>query len=179
MIKVGILTSGGDCQGLNGAMYGLVKGLTETNKDKVEIYGILDGYTGLINGDYKKMKPEEFENILNLGGSILGNSRQPFKKIKEPDEKALERFSILGLAIVLTSLAADIIVRVMLVPVSPSGTGNTLRSLIHSFLDSRFLAPARNIFCTSAASIVVVATLFPPFCHKQGPSIYFIKTINL
>ena len=53
MIKVGILTSGGDCQGLNGAMYGLVKGLTETNKDKVEIYGILDGYTGLINGDYK------------------------------------------------------------------------------------------------------------------------------
>ena len=40
MIKVGILTSGGDCQGLNGAMYGLVKGLTETNKDKVEIYGI-------------------------------------------------------------------------------------------------------------------------------------------
>lgn len=88
MIKVGILTSGGDCQGLNGAMYGLVKGLTETNKDKVEIYGILDGYTGLINGDYKKMKPEEFENILNLGGSILGNSRQPFKKINEPDEKA-------------------------------------------------------------------------------------------
>ena len=88
MIKVGILTSGGDCQGLNGAMYGLVKGLTETNKDKVEIYGILDGYTGLINGDYKKMKPEEFENILNLGGSILGNSRQPFKKINEPDEKS-------------------------------------------------------------------------------------------
>ena len=87
MIKVGILTSGGDCQGLNGAMYGVVKGLTETNKDKVEIYGILDGYTGLINGDYKKMKPEEFENILNFGGSILGNSRQPFKKINEPDEK--------------------------------------------------------------------------------------------
>ena len=67
MIKVGILTSGGDCQGLNGAMYGLVKGLTETNKDKVEIYGILDGYTGLINGDYKKMKPEEFENICSAG----------------------------------------------------------------------------------------------------------------
>ena len=61
MIKVGILTSGGDCQGLNGAMYGLVKGLTETNKDKVEIYGILDGYTGLINGDYKKMKAPSLE----------------------------------------------------------------------------------------------------------------------
>ena len=91
MIKVGILTSGGDCQGLNGAMYGVVKGLTETNKDKVEIYGILDGYTGLINGDYKKMKPEEFENILNFGGSILGNSRQPFKKINEPDENGKDK----------------------------------------------------------------------------------------
>lgn len=44
--------------------------------------------TQVLLGDYKKMKPEEFENILNLGGSILGNSRQPFKKINEPDEKA-------------------------------------------------------------------------------------------
>ena len=58
MIKVGILTSGGDCQGLNGAIYWLVKGLTETNKDKVEIYGILDGYTGIINGDYKKCRKD-------------------------------------------------------------------------------------------------------------------------
>ena len=83
----------------------------------------------------------------------------PLAPLNEPDDIALERFSILGLAIELTSLAADIIVRVMLVPVSPSGTGKTLRSLIHSFLDSRFLAPARNIFCTSAASIVLVATI--------------------
>ena len=39
MIKVGILTSGGDCQGLNGAMYGLVKGLTETNKIRLKFMG--------------------------------------------------------------------------------------------------------------------------------------------
>ena len=64
MIKVGILTSGGDCQGLNGAMYGVVKGLTETNKDKVEIYGIVDGYPGLITGDYSNLKPAEVETIL-------------------------------------------------------------------------------------------------------------------
>ena len=55
-MRVGILTSGGDCQGLNGAMYGLVKALNFNCKEKLEIYGILEGYTGLINGDYKKMK---------------------------------------------------------------------------------------------------------------------------
>lgn len=53
-MRVGILTSGGDCQGLNGAMYGLVKALNFNCKEKLEIYGILEGYTGLINGDYKK-----------------------------------------------------------------------------------------------------------------------------
>lgn len=92
-MRVGILTSGGDCQGLNGAMYGLVKALNFNCKEKLEIYGILEGYTGLINGDYKKMKHEEFEGILNMGGSILGNSRQPFKRINDADENALQRYS--------------------------------------------------------------------------------------
>ena len=84
----------------------------------------------------------------------------PLAPLSDPVDIALARFSIVGFTIELTSLAADIIVSVILVPVSPSGTGNTFRSLIHSFFDSRFLAPARNIFCTSAASIVVIATLF-------------------
>lgn len=87
MLRVGFLTSGGDCQGLNGAMRGVVKALYENSKEKVQIYGIEDGYTGLIEGRYKRMKPEEFEDILNLGGTILGTSRQPFKKINEPDRE--------------------------------------------------------------------------------------------
>lgn len=87
MLKVGFLTSGGDCQGLNGAMRGVVKALCENCEDKVQIYGIEDGYTGLIEGRYRKMKPEDFEDILNEGGTILGTSRQPFKKINEPDSK--------------------------------------------------------------------------------------------
>lgn len=86
-VKVGILTSGGDCQALNGAMYGLVKGLCHMSKEQVELFGILDGYTGLIEGKYKKMKTQEFEDILNVGGTILGSSRQPFKFIQEPDDK--------------------------------------------------------------------------------------------
>lgn len=90
-MRVGILTSGGDCQDLNGAMYGLVKALNFNCKEKLEIYGILEGYTGLINGDYKKMKSEEFEGILNMGGSILGNSRQPFKRINDADENGVTK----------------------------------------------------------------------------------------
>lgn len=87
MLKIGFLTSGGDCQALNGAMRGTVKALYTNSKDKVQIYGIKNGYTGLINGDFKKLDLKDFENILNLGGTILGTSRQPFKKINNPDEK--------------------------------------------------------------------------------------------
>ena len=82
-MKIGILTSGGDCQALNAAMYGLVKGLYKKSKDKVEIYGIKDGYTGLIEGNSAKMNLFDFEYILKQGGTILGSSRQPFKKIND------------------------------------------------------------------------------------------------
>jgi 6-phosphofructokinase len=49
MKKIGILTSGGDCQGLNAAIRGVAKGLYE-EIDDVEIYGIQNGYAGLIHG---------------------------------------------------------------------------------------------------------------------------------
>ncbi len=46
-MKIGMLTSGGDCQALNAAMRGVVKGLSENDKD-LEVYGFYDGYKGLI-----------------------------------------------------------------------------------------------------------------------------------
>ena len=58
MKKIGILTSGGDCQALNPTMRGVVKGMENLFKD-VEIYGFLEGYKGLIYGNYKKMEPME------------------------------------------------------------------------------------------------------------------------
>ena len=91
MKRVGILTSGGDCQGLNAAIRGVAKGLyTEFGKD-VEIYGIRDGYKGLIFGEYKLMKPEDFSGILTLGGTLLGTSRQPFKTIRVIDENSVDK----------------------------------------------------------------------------------------
>ena len=91
MLKVGFLTSGGDCQGLNGAMRGTALAMETLSKERVQIFGFNYGYLGLINEDYKKMKPSDFKDILNVGGSIFGNSRCPFKKINEPDEKGRDK----------------------------------------------------------------------------------------
>lgn len=90
-MKIGFLTSGGDCQALNAAMRGTAKYLYEKERNKVEFYGFLDGYKGLIRGNYKKMKIDDFEDILNLGGSVIGNSRTPFKLINEPDEEGRDK----------------------------------------------------------------------------------------
>ncbi len=87
MKRVGILTSGGDCQGLNSAIRGLAKGLYEHYGNNVEIYGIIDGYRGLIHGEYRLMKPEDFSGILTVGGTILGTSRQPFKLMRVIDDE--------------------------------------------------------------------------------------------
>lgn len=80
-MRVGILTSGGDCQALNATMRGLTKTLYY-HLDEVEIIGFLDGYKGLMYGNYKVMKPEDFSGILHVGGTILGTSRCPFKKMR-------------------------------------------------------------------------------------------------
>ena len=51
MLRIGMLTSGGDCQALNAAMRGVVKGIC-SKVDDVEIYGFQDGYKGLIYGNF-------------------------------------------------------------------------------------------------------------------------------
>ena len=91
MKRIGFLTSGGDCQSLNATMRGVAKTLYQAYSKDVEIYGILEGYKGLIYGNYRKMKPEDFSGILTEGGTIIGTSRQPFKKMREPDENGLDK----------------------------------------------------------------------------------------
>jgi len=51
-MKIGMLTSGGDCQGLNAALRGVAKTLYNEMGKGVTLYGIRDGYRGLIEGDY-------------------------------------------------------------------------------------------------------------------------------
>ena len=90
MKRIGMLTSGGDCQSLNATMRGVVKGLNVL-EGTVEIYGFIDGYKGLIYGNYKRLTSKDFSGILTTGGTILGTSRQPFKLMRTPDENGLDK----------------------------------------------------------------------------------------
>ncbi len=89
-MKIGMLTSGGDCQALNAAMRGVVKGLSNSVKD-LEIFGFYNGYKGLIYDNYRKLSAADFSGILTQGGTILGSSRQPFKLMTVPDENGLDK----------------------------------------------------------------------------------------
>ena len=91
MKRVGILTSGGDCQGLNATIRAVAKTLYNQLGNDVEIIGIIDGYRGLIYGETRKMKPENFSGILTMGGTILGTSRQPFKLMRVVDENSVDK----------------------------------------------------------------------------------------
>lgn len=78
--RIGILTSGGDCPGLNATIRGIAKACYEKfGTDDVQIVGIQNGYYGLINNIAREMEPYEFSGILTQGGTILGTKRQPFK----------------------------------------------------------------------------------------------------
>ena len=90
MKRIGLLTSGGDCQALNATMRGVVKGLSN-NLEELEVYGFDDGYKGLIYGNYRMLSSKDFSGILTRGGTILGTSRQPFKLMRVPDEKGLDK----------------------------------------------------------------------------------------
>ena len=91
MKRVGLLTSGGDCQALNATMRGVAKGLYNELGGDVEIYGFEEGYKGLIYNEYRLMTGRDFSGILTRGGTILGSSRQSFKTMRTPDENGLDK----------------------------------------------------------------------------------------
>jgi ATP-dependent phosphofructokinase / diphosphate-dependent phosphofructokinase len=89
-MRIGILTAGGDCPGINAAIRGV--GKTAIVKYGMTLIGISDGFTGMINKDYVELSEKDLSGILTLGGTILGTSREkPFKgsgkknEIKKPD----------------------------------------------------------------------------------------------
>lgn len=71
-------------------MRGVVKTLANS-KEKVEIYGFLDGYKGLIYSRFQMLTGRDFSGILTKGGTILGTSRTPFKTIHDPDENGVDK----------------------------------------------------------------------------------------
>src|SRR5512136_2829728 len=76
--RIGILTAGGDCPGINAAIRGV--GKTAIVKYGMKLVGISDGFSGMINKEFIELSEHDLSGILTLGGTILGTSREkPFK----------------------------------------------------------------------------------------------------
>ena len=77
--KIGLLTGGGDCPGLNAVIRAVTK--TAINEYGLEVVGIEDGFGGLINNSLRKLTLQDVSGILHRGGTILGttNRDNPFK----------------------------------------------------------------------------------------------------
>lgn len=84
--RIGILTAGGDCPGLNAAIRGVAK--TAILRYKMDVIGFAWGFTGLIEKEYVHLPEEEVSGILTKGGTILGTSREkPFRKLSNQLEE--------------------------------------------------------------------------------------------
>ncbi|MBK9097816.1 MAG: ATP-dependent 6-phosphofructokinase [bacterium] len=71
--KIGILTGGGDCPGLNA----VIRGVTKPAQDHgMTVYGILDGFEGFVEGKTIELRNEDVSGILSRGGTILGSSNK-------------------------------------------------------------------------------------------------------
>lgn len=90
--RIGILTSGGDCPGLNATIRAVAKACYENlGVDNTEIVGIIDGYGGLIKNEARLMNPGDFSGILTAGGTILGTSRTPYRMMQVIGEDNVDK----------------------------------------------------------------------------------------
>jgi len=92
-MRVGVLTGGGDCPGLNA----VVRGIVCARDPDTEIFGFMNGWQGTIQGEYIPLTDADVEGIHILGGTILGTSRtNPFKKEADTRQMfdTLERLKI-------------------------------------------------------------------------------------
>ena len=71
--RIGIITGGGDCPGLNA----VIRGVTKPAQDYgMNVFGILDGFEGLVEGKAKELNNQDVSGILAIGGTILGSSNK-------------------------------------------------------------------------------------------------------
>jgi ATP-dependent phosphofructokinase / diphosphate-dependent phosphofructokinase len=81
---IGILTSGGDCPGLNAAIRGIAKAAIQ--RHGMEVIGIRDGFRGLVENRVQRLDTQSLSNVLTLGGTILGTSRDKPNKMLMGDQ---------------------------------------------------------------------------------------------
>ncbi len=87
--RLGILTAGGDCPGLNAVIRAVVKGALH-RESPIDVVGILDGYSGLVEDRLQPLTESDVSGILVRGGTILGTSNRdnPFQYTGEDENAA-------------------------------------------------------------------------------------------
>lgn len=98
--KIGVMTSGGDSPGMNAAVRAVVRTAIYHN---IEVYGIMRGYQGMIEGDIHLLKTTDVSNIIQRGGTILKTARSKEFTTDKGMQKAfeqLQKFKIDGLVLI-------------------------------------------------------------------------------
>lgn len=98
--RIGMLTSGGDSQGMNAAVYAVARYALGKG---IEVFLIQDGYQGLIDGDIRAVVAKDLDAMIHRGGTIIGTSRCPEMRTPEGRQKAhanLVKYGIDGLVVI-------------------------------------------------------------------------------
>lgn len=117
--SIGILTSGGDCPGLNAAIRGVAKAAIGTYG--MEVFGFYDGFTGLVENRFVRLTDHDLSGLLTLGGTILGTSRYKPQRMPGPDGTTRDR----------TDAALDVYRRLNLDCLVCIGGGGTAKVALH------------------------------------------------
>src|ERR671917_236074 len=88
--RVGVLTGGGDCPGLNA----VIRAVTRRSLDRgYEVVGVREGWRGLVDGRFHELGYREISGILPRGGTIIGTTRTNPYKIDGGVDRVLEHFA--------------------------------------------------------------------------------------
>ncbi|GAA2724189.1 MULTISPECIES: ATP-dependent 6-phosphofructokinase [Streptomyces] len=98
-MRIGVLTSGGDCPGLNAVLRSVVHHAVCDHGD--EVVGLHDGWHGLLEGDHRLLDPAAVAGVLGTGGTLLGSSRIALAELPGGVELARDRAAALGLDVII------------------------------------------------------------------------------
>lgn len=94
MKRIGVMTSGGDAPGMNAAVRAVVR---RGESLGIEVYGIRNGYKGLVEGDIQRITSGDVGGILNRGGTMLFSARYPEFANPEGQLKGIEQLKMFGI----------------------------------------------------------------------------------
>jgi phosphofructokinase-like protein len=89
-MRVGVLTGGGDCPGLNAVIRAVGRRVMDRGH---ELVGVLEGWKGLVEGLFEPLGPREISGLLPRGGTIIGTTRTNPYKLDGGVDRVLEHFS--------------------------------------------------------------------------------------